>query len=187
MRLYKAEYKETGDRAGLFISDSDWVKMEKELDPTIKAFVQLGYYYGLRQSECLAITSDSLFEDSLEVEHQLTAFTDGKPKFGPLKNRLKRQVPHWFLSAEKAYGVISSLPKLMHPDTFGDRFRGEMERLKMNYGLHDLRRSFITRAFRANKNPRDIMLAAGHSDLDTTMRYAQDDRNLGRKKFVPAG
>lgn len=187
MRLYKAEYKASGDRAGQLIKDADWQKIEREIDPTIKSFVQLGYYYGLRQSECLAINLDRLFEDSLEVEEQLVAHKDGKAKFGPLKNRLKRQVPHWFLSVQKAYGVISSIPMLMHPDTFGDRFRAEMERMNMGYGLHDLRRSFITRAFRSEKNPRDIMLAAGHSDLDTTMRYAQDDRALGRKKYVPTG
>lgn len=185
--LYRAEYKQDGNRAGAYITDADWKVIEKEIDPTIKPFVQLGYYYGLRQSECLGVQLDDLFEDCLDVERQLVAFKDGKPKYGPVKNRLKRQVPHWFIEPKFTFEFIRDVPKLMHPDTFGDRFKEEMVRLKFKYRLHDLRRTFITRAFRASKNPRDIMLAAGHSDLDTTMRYAQDDRNLGRKKFVPKG
>lgn len=186
-RLYRAEYEESGGRPGNFITADHWKRIEREIDPTIKPFVQLGYYYGLRQAECLAVTTDNLFEDSLDVERQLVAFTDGKPKYAPLKNRLKRQVPHWFISAEAAYKIITGVAKLMHSDTFGDRFRAEMERLDLPYGLHDLRRTFITLAFRTGKNPRDIMLAAGHRSLETTMGYAQDDRDLGRKRFVPAG
>lgn len=185
-RLYKVEYKELGGRAGKLITDEDWKTIERQIDPSIKEFVQLGYYYGLRQSECLAVSIEDLYEDCLEVSRQLIAFTDHKPKFGPVKNRLKRQVPHWFTSPENTYKIIHGAPKLMHPDTYGDRFRKEMERLGLKYGLHDLRRTFITRCFRENKLPRDIMLAAGHSDLDTTLRYAQDDRNLKRKRFVPA-
>lgn len=186
MRFYVSSYKQNEETRGKYITDADWKRIEKDIDPTIRGFVQMGYYYGLRLSECLGVSLDDLFEDSFDVKRQLAAFTDGKPKFQPVKNRsLQRRVPHWFSTPESTFEILNNIPKLMHPDTFGDRFRAEMERLGFEYNPHDLRRTFITRAFRESKNPRDIMLAAGHSDLDTTMRYAQDDRNLSRKKFVP--
>jgi hypothetical protein len=31
----------------------------------------------------------------------------------------------------------------------------------------------------------DLGLAAGHSDLETTQQYIQDDRQLQRKQFKP--
>lgn len=184
LRLYKAEYARKFP-VGQFISDADWKVIEKKLSDRILPFVQLGYYYGLRRNEILAITTEDVFEDSLSISKQLKSLPETGPVYSPLKSREARQTPHWFITASQVYKILEKLPPLVHPDTFSDLFFAEMKRLGFSYQLHDLRRTFITRAFRAGKLPRDIMLAAGHADLATTMRYAQDDRELSKKKFKP--
>lgn len=179
MRLYKAEH---ATPVGQLVSDADWLTIERDIDKTILPLVQLGYYYGLRQAECLGELI--VYEDALEIVSQLAAYTDGIAHYAPLKNRSKREVPHWFTTAPRVHAIVAARVT-MHSDTFGKWFASEMERLKMSYGLHDLRRSFITRAFRIGQLPTDIRLAAGHANLETTMRYAQDDRGLQRKRYVP--
>lgn len=179
-RLYKAEY-ESGESVGHLVTHDDWKTIERTIDVKIKELVQLAYYYGLRQAECLGELN--LFEDSLEVVNQLDAYP-GEAVYAPLKNRKTREVPHWFCEPKLTHRLLADR-KLMHPDTFGQKFASEMARLKMPYGLHDLRRSFITRAFRDGMLPTDIRLAVGHVSLETTLRYAQDDRGLKRKRYVP--
>ena len=74
--------------------------------------------------------------------------------------------------------------ELINPDTFSDIFKTEMRRLKLPFQLHDFRRTFITRSLR-KYNYMDVRLAVGHTDLETTNKYIQDDRGLNRKLFKP--
>lgn len=187
MRLYKTAFDRDGEYVpGKYIPPEDWLTIEKSIDPSIKSLVQLGYYFGLRRCESLGVTQDDLYEDCLELERQIVSFTDGKPQYGPLKNRKTRRVEYWFYSPGKLYDSILTEADKMHPATYGQLFKSEMERLGFSYTLHDLRRSFITKAFRDGKAPRDIQLAVGHADLKTTLRYAQDDRGLlAKRKFRP--
>jgi integrase len=126
---------------------------------------------------------DDVFEDSLGVNRQLIKACPRQT--GPLKSRETRVVPHWFCTAAEAYSLISQVV-VMHPDTFGHCFKAEMNRIGFNFQLHDLRRTFITNALRVH-HYLDVKLAAGHSDIETTNNYIQDDRQLQRKQFRPSG
>jgi len=72
----------------------------------------------------------------------------------------------------------------MHPDTLWHLWQELMDKLCMQYGMHDLRRTFITNAPAAHK-PLDVMLAAGHSNISTTMKYLVDHRQLEHDVWLP--
>lgn len=154
-----------------------------KVDKAILPAVLLGLNFGLRISEVLGLEVRDVFEDCLDIKRQLLNITPVR-RTGPLKNRSDRSCPFWFASPQQAYEWIDGLP-VMHPTTLSRAFKVEMLRLKLPYQFHDLRRTFITNALRV-QNPRDVQLAVGHSDLRTTMQYAQDDRQLQRKQFNPS-
>jgi integrase len=72
----------------------------------------------------------------------------------------------------------------MHPDTFYEKWCTYISSLNLSYDLHDLRRTFITKALRLH-HPRDVQMAVGHVSLTTTMGYAQDDRDTSDEVFKP--
>ncbi len=113
--------------------------------------------------------------------------SNGSPIYAPLKNKLFRKTPHWFAEKETTYLLIEdSLNKKIHPDTLGTKFASFMEIMKMDYSLHDLRRTFITKALDLNKvTPMTVMMAVGHGHLDVTMRYIRDNRQLDDEVYVP--
>lgn len=162
-----------------FVTDADFATMCSKLHKSVLPCVQIAYYFGLRRAEVLAITTDCLYVDALQLNAQVIQIG----KLGPLKNREVRHVPYWFCSPSDAYKLIEAI-KPMHPDTLGHLFADEMQRLGLSYQMHDLRRTFITRALRVH-HYLDVKLAAGHSDLKTTNKYIQDDRALKREKFKP--
>lgn len=168
---------------GKFISVADMKTIrEKITNKRLLPAIELAYSFGLRRSEVLALSHEHLYESSMEVNRQLLKI--GPPAiFGTLKSKYNRETPYWFIKPDQAYREIARLP-MVHPDTLSVQFAKEMKLLKMPYQFHDLRRTFITNALRAH-HYRDVQLAVGHSDLKTTMLYAQDDRKLSRKKFVP--
>lgn len=170
---------------GQFVDLGDWIQINSQLPNDIAPFVRLMYYYGLRRAESLGFTSVSAIRRShINVNTQLQSLSAGVK---PLKSREVRSTPHWFCSPDRAYKLIQqSLTKKMHPDTLGVKWRDLMDKMGMSYDLHDMRRTFITRALRAEQIPRDVQLAVGHESLSTTMRYAQDDRNLDSDLFTPA-
>ncbi|CAM6005997.1 unnamed protein product [Sphagnum balticum] len=184
LKLYASNLK--SEPPGQFITDPDWLELQKHLTRDIKPFIDLMYFYGLRRAESLGFAStDAVRKTYLSVEQQLVAVIPD-PKYSPLKNREKRKTPHWFIDAAGGYKlVLQSLEYKMHPDTLSDKWDKVMKSLGMDYRLHDLRRTFITRALRT-QNPRDVQLAVGHSDLRTTMGYAQDDRDMGDEIWKPA-
>ncbi len=140
-----------------------------ELPEELQAACLLGLYYGLRRAEILGLTL-------MDVRHGYLGVTR---QYGdkPLKGRAKRQTPHWFCTPAKAHQLISALVP-MHPDTLGRRVK--------QYGIemHDLRRTFITKALDV-ATPKAVMLAVGHSNIETTMAYLQDDRELNDTIFDP--
>lgn len=173
---------------GKFIPPDDWADIEKRLPKNIYPFVMLAYYYGLRRGEALGFENlESIKKGYLKINQQLKAIsTDGTITYGPVKDQDRRQTPHWFCTPMDAYQLISDgLNKKMHPDTLGQRWAELMDEMGMDYGLHDLRRTFITRALREH-NPRDVQLAVGHTSLSTTMRYAMDDRDHSDETFKPS-
>lgn len=164
-----------------YIPEDVFQQICQSMSPFILPNVKLAYCYGLRRAETFGLTAAHIYEDSISVERQLTKVNP--VCFSSLKSKEFRQVPHWFTSPEETYKLIADV-KVMHPDTLGEAFRQQMKSIGLSFTFHDLRRTFITNALRT-QHYRDVQLAAGHSDLKTTQRYAQDDRRMQRKQFVP--
>lgn len=140
-----------------------------KLPDNIRPAVLLAYYYGLRRSEIGGLRLEDVRKGHLSIERQ----------YGnkPLKSRDKRQTPHWFCTPNTVYTLISQLTH-MHPSTLSHAVK------KYGLEMHDCRRSFITRALESH-SPKQVMLAVGHANIETTMRYLQDDRALDSAQYVP--
>ena len=167
---------------GRFVNDVDWSVIERALPPDIGPFIRLLYFYGLRRAESLGFEStDNVKVGHIIIKKQMKQLN----VYSPVKDRDERLTPHWMTTADDAYTWIEqSLSLKMHPDTLSERWDAFMNTLKMPYKLHDLRRTFITRALR-KCNARDVQLSVGHVSLATTMQYAQDDRDLSNEIFKP--
>jgi integrase len=167
---------------GLFIPLAHWRIIRKALPIELKPFVILAYYYGLRRAESLGLAMTDLREGHLSIQRQLKAT---EPlEFVPLKGRASRKTPHWFLPPRLTYKLLETTHPKIHPDTLGQKFGELMKKLGFPYKMHDLRRTFITRSL-DHQTPKDVMLAVGHANIETTMRYVRDDRDLDDKPFVP--
>lgn len=165
-----------------YINEEDFKYIVENVDPKIINQIKLAYYFGLRRAEVLGLKIDDVYQDALFIERQLVSLNP-TPKYDLLKTIENRQVPYWFCSAKETYNLIKNL-KIIHPDSLSWQFKCEMERLNLPFQLHDLRRTFITNALR-KYHYRDVQLAAGHSQIKTTELYAQDDRMILRKKYIP--
>lgn len=179
-----------------FIDDDSYKLILKHVDPKIKPHLILAYSFGLRRAEILGLKPSCFYKGYLQVKEQLKRVDDGegKPVYGPLKNRDQRRVPYWFIKNTTALELVQDM-KIMHPDTLGHEVSKEMTRINelikvtqkvdmnINYELHDFRRTFITRAVKKYEI-NEVRLAAGHSDLSTTSGYLQDDRNLDDEPLV---
>lgn len=164
-----------------FIPDDEWEEIVKKLPQSIAPYINLAYYYGLRREETLGVKRGDVKKDYLLVERSLKSLG----VYTPTKGREARKVPHWFAKAKDAYAWIEDIfeNKLqMHPDTLTEIW-GE---LGTGYTIHDLRHTFITRAYR--KHPvADVSRTAGHKDIRTTQRYLHDDRSIGDEEYKPTG
>lgn len=163
----------------------------------ISAYVMMSYFYGLRRNECMALNLSCLRQNCIVIKEQavkLTKYRNGY-ETKPLKGKeTSRRIPHWLISADKAYEILALYEKgtsrPFHPDTFTVKFRKAIHEInekngfvdsdgkpkKKDFTIHDLRRTFITRCFMLrNKEgkplvtPFEIQLAAGHKDLRVTM------------------
>lgn len=178
----------------------------------ISPYVSMCYFYGLRRSEAMALTLDNVKNGFLSVEAQALKLKNHFTQYetGILKGKNKRKTPHWFISNYDCYSIISLYTakgsRVMHPDTFTalftkaikeinleSKFRDDFGNpIKIDFTLHDLRRTFITRALRlVNESkdnslaPVDVQLAVGHKDINTTLAYQMDDRALDERTFKP--
>lgn len=171
-----------------FITDAHWAAICKNLPATLAPFVYLSAYYGLRRSETLGLTNGAVRKGHLAVEKQLLAAPEGgEPQFKPLKGRDNREVPHWFATAAQAYEwVVQVQEHRVHPRTLTERWINYMERLgKLPYDFHDLRHTFATNAM-IKYPPREVQLACGHKNIETTMRYAHKKPRDDNEEFKPA-
>lgn len=187
LRLHEASRKldsKEVEGIGQFIPEADWARIKKEVDPRIKSFLVVAYELGLRRSETLGVQLEDVRQGHFYLQRKLVSYSGGQAEFAPPKSRKPRKIPYWFTTAKEIYRIIETIEDRMHPDTLTDLFNQEMRRLKMSYGLHDFRRTFITRALRLHA-PIDVQRAAGHSSLTTTMRYVMDDRDLSDAPFIP--
>lgn len=195
MRAYRLRWKTKS--VGKYIPDHHMKIILENIDSKIRPYVWRQKTYGLRLQEAMACLPADIKNDYLRIHQQLVAVTDGKPHYDILKDREERKVPHWYATKKETYQNFTETNWLMHPDTYSHKFAEEMERIskekskllkgeKLDYATHDLRRTFITNAFRDSKVPDEIRLAVGHSDIRTTMKYAKDHRELdGDATYTP--
>lgn len=169
---------------GRYVNPGDWKTIEKKMKPEVFPFVWLAYHLGLRRAEALGVKIEDVRKGYFHLVRQLVGIPDEKPVYGPPKNRKDRKVEWWFTTPQEAYGVIDRLPQLVHPDTFTDHLAAEMKRLGLDYEMHDFRRTWITRALRDHPATA-VRLGAGHSSIETTMRYVMDDRDMNDEPFIP--
>lgn len=174
--------KSTKDRKP--VTDADWKIIVENLPDDIKSPIMICYHFGVRRAEALGLQPSDVLRGALHVARQLVRVPDKKRLYGPLKGRELRDVPYWFCGPGDAYEWISSLPTI-HPDTFTDRWNILMDKLGLDYDIHDLRHTWCTKAGRIIKLPRELQLAAGHKDLRTTMKYMKDDSSVDRTVWVP--
>jgi integrase len=172
-----------------FIRDEHWKVIQERIPEDIKIWSQLAYLYGLRRSEVMALDLNCVRKDNLFITKQLIAIPEpDKPVFGPLKSRMDRKVPHWFCKASAAYNLINKLQSrsYAHPGTLSHKSLDLMNDLGYDYDFHDIRHTWITKAIRLpTVVHRDVQLAAGHVNIETTMAYLHDDRILSDEPFVP--
>lgn len=184
------------DDDGVYIPDEDWNEIKKNLPDEIVPFVMLAYHYGLRRGETLGALEEDVLEDCLLVKRQISGITkseekrgarSGIPRYANVKGKMKRSVPHWFATPDETFEWITSAFEnkyLVHRDTLSKRWNAVMDALNMDYGIHDLRHTFTTNAV-MRFTIAEVMLAAGHQNIETTMRYFHDSRKLSQKRFVP--
>lgn len=167
-----------------FIPDKDWKTIEKHLKtkPEIMSTIILCYSYGLRRAEALGLKITDVRKGVLSIERQLESIPF-KPVYSPPKGKKSRKVPHWVTKAANTYELISNII-LMHPDTLTDKWNSLMHTIDMEYDIHDLRHTWITNMARIH-NIRDVQMAAGHKNSQTTMGYLHDDRELNEELFIP--
>ncbi len=154
-----------------YIDDKTWTEILKHTeaeDPDVVPNMRLAYSFGLRISETLGFTKDKFKKGYVDVDEQGDRIdTRVEVKTDP------RKVPYWFMSSQEAWDLVKQVQP-MHHNTLIKRVNACLAGFK--HTSHDFRRTFITRAFRLGKHWKDVMLAAGHKDIRTTMLYNQDDR-----------
>ena len=177
---------EEDETVGQFITDTDWEVINDKLPESIGAFVRLAYFYGLRRAETLGFDSPTSVKNGyLRISKQLKSFKNGNPAFKTLKDKDSRSTPHWFTDVQTARElVVKSMAGKMHPDTLYTKWVALMKSLNMSYDLHDLRRTFISRAL-IDRSPRLVQLSVGHVSISTTMLYGRDHRNLSDEVYDP--
>jgi integrase len=152
------------------------IETAKKKHPEVIPNIMLCKGFGFRISETLGFSKDKFLKDSVIVNEQGSRVVDGEI----LKKSVKtftRRVPYWNMTAKEAWSWVQQV-QVMHPKTLMTK----VNECLAPYGhtSHDFRRTFITNSFR-KAHWKDVMKAAGHVDVRTTMGYDQDDRNLSEE------
>ncbi len=185
---FEAQRKLNDDKThlGLYISEKDWKLVTKRAPIEILPFLQLMYGLGLRREECLGLLIEDVRKGHVRLQRSIkTISLDGTVTYKPLKNRLKRNIPYWFCSADDVYHWIGyAQNNKMHPDTLSTKWDELMSILGLSYKPHDPRRTFVTRALDLYP-PNQVRQAVGHASLSTTMRYVRDKQETLDDLFLP--
>ncbi len=154
----------------------------------IHSLIWLSYKYGLRRSECLALSTGNLRNSCLYIEKQVKDTKSLKElKWG----KKFRKIPHFYTEGnlDEVHSHIQDIPQL-HPDTVTKSWSALMKILNLRFTFHNLRNSFCSNLFRDMQkleiSHSDIQLAMGHSDLRTTMKYLKDFRKFEESIYIPS-
>jgi integrase len=174
------------DTGSKYVSNEDWLTIEKALPDEAKPFIQLAYRYGLRRSETLSVLPGDVFKDHLLIQRQLLSINDGDFIYGNTKDKEARKIPHWFSKPQETMSLVeTAMQNIIAPDTLTEIWKALMTKLSMKYHMHDLRHTFITRSLRIH-DLIDVQHAVGHSNPTTTLGYQRDDRELLNLKVTPS-
>lgn len=164
------------DAARTALPEADWIVIkEAATSAGLHAHVMLAYCFGLRRGEIAGVRVRDAGELSFAVARTLKTL---KPLvFEATKSGEPRRVPYWFATQEEALKWVEVIEaKRMTPDQITDAW-GDMitslvttRQLSRVYSIHDLRHTFVTRAASVH-NLVQVQIAAGHSDIRTTMKY----------------
>lgn len=178
-----------------YIPEGEWKRITDKAPPKILPVITLMWDFGLREAEALGVEAGDVKNGYLLVERQMVALPDPDERVTDiLKGKNKRKVPFFFYPKGGKTAPMRALrltqgvnANLVSPGYLIKLWAELMDKLKMPYHLHDIRRTWITRCFRIRKLlPTDIQLAAGHEDITTTMQYKLDDRELDDETFKPS-
>lgn len=160
------------------------LKAAKDDDPEVLPHMVLAKHFGFRIGETQGLTKDKFYEDDVLCDEQgdKVVFDTGKKSVSRKKVKTDaRNIPYWFMGYQEAWELVKQVNKTpMHPDQLIKRVNEVMDRF--GHSSHDFRRTFITDSFRKGHHWKDVMKAAGHKDVRTTMIYNQDDRGQSKKK-----
>jgi hypothetical protein len=176
---------ELGEEPGKFITPEIYEKILEDAEkkaPDVLPNIKLCYAFGFRIGETLGLTKDKFLKSHILVDEQgnrVIIAKDGTKTVSRRKAKtFERKVPYWNMTAREAWALVQQL-KPMHPKTLINRVNDLLR--PFGHKSHDFRRTFITNAFR-KVHWKDIMRAAGHRDVRTTMKYDLDDRGLSEEK-----
>lgn len=185
IKVLKQEAK-VKDQRQKYIPPHDYSEIEKKLPSRLRPAFCLMYNYGLRLGEVLALTPEDVFEEELDIKRQVIAFSNGKRKFGTLKDIDEREVPHWFATPEQALSWIEQLT-FMTPSNLSKELSRSLNELGFEFKPYDCRRSFVTNShenqYKLGITVRDIQKAAGHAEWETTMGYLQNVKKAEKRIF----
>lgn len=182
-RLSKILKSGKRDPRGIYIEKSDLKVIFKSPPPDIYPHLRLMFLYGVRVGEACALPCDYkkrvtrthlLIDREFDSIGEAVSFSQISTK--PVKYNKPRNVPHRFrgVDLKELQELLESMTP-MHVDTVKHKISEYMQTLNLSidthYTSHDFRRTFITDAFDNGFIATDIMDAAGHSDLKTTLGY----------------
>lgn len=157
------------------VEDSDWDRIVTHLPDVIAGPVFLGYFYGLRRGESLAVKLENVMDGHLFIERQMLA----RNRYDLPKGGKTRKVPHWFAEPfQTEYAVELAIQYDLTPAKLHKLWTALMDRLKLDYDFHDLRHTFINKAMHKAKRPKVVQKAAGHASIVTTDGYTHDSDEL---------
>jgi integrase len=156
-----------------------------------RGFLTIGYFTGLRSGEISFLE----WKDLDLVENML--YVRNKPEH-KIKDHEERDVP---MSPEVVEAIRLLLPTkfyssyvLTSKNLAGRPFFRNIKRgydkiqakagIEMGYTPHNLRDSFITNQFRAGADPELVRQTAGHSSLETTMKYYYLAKSSDKAKAI---
>lgn len=128
----------------------------------------IALHTGARANEILNISWEDITKDTLTIRHSKTKIDRIIPFSGSLAKDLKP-----YRSTGKIFNLYSMPPKRTWHKVLKD--------LKLDITFHGLRHTYITMLLRKGVDILTVKELAGHTKIDTTMRYLHVDNDAKKK------